>query len=234
MSTTEGGINIVTDGLILYLDAANSKSYISGSTTWYDLSKKNNDGTLINDPTFSSLNKGNIIFDGIDDSVTFPIISDFFFLNRSPYTLCVFAKIISADSTFHGLLNREYGSPRNGYNLWFYRDNPNSIAVASERFGGTGQKVAFVLLTNDQCIDVWNYYCVTYDGNDLKFYFNGEYTNGVYADGDITNTTGTLQIAKRQTVNGNCAIANTKIYNKALTEQEILQNYNTLKSRFRL
>lgn len=224
--------SIIKDGLVLYLDAANINSYTSGSTTWFDISKRGNNCTLINGPTFDTNNNGSIVFDGLNDEGTFPILPDLQFLNRSPYTLSVFAKIITANNTFHGLLNREYGAPRNGYNLWFYRDSPNLLAVASERFGGTGQKVAFVLLDNDTCINKWNHYCATYDGNDLKFYFNGQFSNGVFADGNITNTTGTLQIARRQTTNGNCAISNVQIYNRGLSANEVLQNYNALKSRF--
>jgi hypothetical protein len=52
---------IVTDGLVLYLDAANTKSYVSGSTTWSDLSRSENSATLINGPTYSNANKGSII-----------------------------------------------------------------------------------------------------------------------------------------------------------------------------
>ena len=58
---------IVTDGLVLYLDAANPKSYVSGSTTWRDISRGGNNGTLVNGPTFDSGNGGNIVFDGVDD-----------------------------------------------------------------------------------------------------------------------------------------------------------------------
>jgi hypothetical protein len=223
---------IVTDGLVLYLDAANPNSYLSGSTTWYDLSKRNNNSTLVNGPTFDSSNRGSIVFDGVDDEGTFPITPDFYFLGRAPYTLSIFANIVSASNTFHGLLNREYGAPRNGYNMWFYRDTPNLLAVATERFGGTGQKVAFVLLDNNSCIGKWNHYCATYDGNNLNFYFNGVFSNEVFADGNITNTSGTLQIARRQTTNGNVKVSNTQIYNRALSATEVLQNYNALKSRF--
>jgi hypothetical protein len=223
---------IVTNGLVLCLDAANINSYVSGSTIWSDLSGRNNNCTLVNGPTFDSKNKGSILFDGSNDEGTFPILSDFQFLNRSPYTLSLFAKIITASNTFHGLINREYGAPRNGYNLWFYRDSPTVIAIASERWAGTGQKVVFTLLNNSQCIDVWNHYCVTYDGNDLKFYLNGVLLSTVFADGNITNTSGVLQIARRQTTNGNCAVSNVHIYNRALSENEIKQNYRTLKGRY--
>jgi hypothetical protein len=75
---------------------------------------------------------------------------------------------------------------------------------------------------------------VTFDGTNLNFYLNGEFKNGVVATGNITNTSGTLQIARRQTDYGNCSIASTQIYNKSLSSQEILQNYNSLKNRFGL
>ena len=60
---------IVTDGLVLYLDAANTKSYVSGSTTWNDISRTNINGTLVNGPTFSSDGGGSILFDGSNDYV---------------------------------------------------------------------------------------------------------------------------------------------------------------------
>jgi len=224
---------IVTNGLVLYLDAANTKSYI-GSGTWSDISRGGNNGTLVNGPTFSSLNGGSILFDGVNDSLTFSNNSNLYFLNNSSYTLSIFAKIVTSDSTFRGLINREYGSPRNGYNLWFYRDSPTVIAIASERFGGTGQKVTYILLNNEECINVWNQYLVTYDGITLKFYLNGIFKHSVLADGNITNTTGTLEISKRQTDYGNCSISNVQIYNKSLSSSEILQNYNATKTRYGL
>jgi len=58
---------IITDGLVLYLDAANRQSYVSGSTTWYDAAGSNISVSLINGPTFSPDNAGSIIFDGGDD-----------------------------------------------------------------------------------------------------------------------------------------------------------------------
>ena len=61
------GPRIVTDGLVLYLDAGNSKSYPGTGTVWNDLSGNNNNGTLVNGPTFSSANKGSIVFDGVND-----------------------------------------------------------------------------------------------------------------------------------------------------------------------
>ena len=61
---------IVTDGLVLCVDAANTKSYPGSGTTWTDISGKGHNGTLTNGPTFSSDNMGGIVFDGSNDAVT--------------------------------------------------------------------------------------------------------------------------------------------------------------------
>ena len=60
---------IVTDGLALCLDAANSKSYPGSGSTWTDLSGNGNNATLTNGPTYSSANGGSIVFDGVNDYV---------------------------------------------------------------------------------------------------------------------------------------------------------------------
>ena len=58
---TNGGPDIIQDGLVFAVDAANKKSYTSGSSTWVDLAGSNN-GTLTNGPTFDSGNGGSIVF----------------------------------------------------------------------------------------------------------------------------------------------------------------------------
>ena len=65
---------IVTDRLVLHLDAANPKSYIGSGTDWKDLSGKDNDTTLVNSPTYSSNNAGYFDFDGSNDHVTLPTL----------------------------------------------------------------------------------------------------------------------------------------------------------------
>ena len=66
---------IITDGLVLYLDAANPYSYVSGSTVWNDISRTMTSGSLINGPTFSSANNGSIVFDGVNDYVISTTVS---------------------------------------------------------------------------------------------------------------------------------------------------------------
>jgi hypothetical protein len=66
---TQGGPGIVTDGLVLSLDAANKKSYPGSGTAWTDLSGAGKSGTLTNGPVFSSDNVGIIDFDGSNDYI---------------------------------------------------------------------------------------------------------------------------------------------------------------------
>lgn len=67
----------VTSGLVMYLDAANPKSYPGSGTAWTDISRNNNNATLTNGPTFNSANSGNIVFDGVDDYLLTASISSF-------------------------------------------------------------------------------------------------------------------------------------------------------------
>ena len=60
------GPKIVTDGLVLCLDAAIGKSYPGSGTTWYDLSGNGNNVSLINGPVFNTNNKGSFVFDSTD------------------------------------------------------------------------------------------------------------------------------------------------------------------------
>jgi hypothetical protein len=69
------GANVVTSGLVLALDAANTKSYPGSGTTWSDLSGNGNTGTLTNGPTFNSANGGSIAFDGIDDYTNLGLVT---------------------------------------------------------------------------------------------------------------------------------------------------------------
>ena len=63
-----GGPDLIQDGLVLALDASDRNSYVSGSTTWFDVAGSNN-GTLTNGPTFNTGSGGSIVFDGVNDYV---------------------------------------------------------------------------------------------------------------------------------------------------------------------
>ena len=109
---------IVTNGLVLALDAGNTLSYVSGSTTWRDLSGNNNSGSLVNGPTFNSVNGGSIVFDGSNDYVEISPVNA-----SSQFTLNFWIKCIQTGSVgntnYSGIINKFNGiaNQRNRFSL---------------------------------------------------------------------------------------------------------------------
>ena len=227
MSTLNGGPgNIVTNGLVLYLDAANYLSYTSGSTVWRDLSSNNNSGSLINGPTFSSGNAGSILFDGTNDYVETNYSGGTF------TTLTLSAWIYKTNTTRAYILNSAspYGFGFELYETTMYFNVQGSGAQGYGYFD-----------FNDIG---WNYWVMVYNGtstgnlNRLKVYRNGvqeilTYINTIPAS---FTSTGNFLLGKRpwSISYSQCNIASTQIYNRALTASEVLQNYNATKGRFGL
>jgi hypothetical protein len=232
MSTLSGGPNIVVDGLVLALDAASTKSYMSGSIIWNDLSRNNNNGTLINGPTFNSNNGGSIVFDGTNDFVTGSIGSI-----NTPFTFSVFGKFNNVFQTDYEYFGNIGSATTNGM-ISISKIGTRDINTAYHGFmyvyPGTGN----VVRTNiDLRTTQYQYLTVvtTTTAPYVKVYKNG--IEGLLIDtitGPI-NTNGTYRIGVWITtwwLNGN--IANCSVYNRALSSQEILQNYNATKTRFGL
>jgi len=96
----------VTDGLVLCLDAGNRKSYPGSGTVWTDLSGRGNTGTLTNGPTYSSANGGSIVFDGSNDYVQFSSVSvrTICFWGRMDADIPNFAGLVCTSATGDGAL----------------------------------------------------------------------------------------------------------------------------------
>lgn len=239
-STFQYGPKVVTDGLILYLDAANPKSYPGSGTDWIDLSRlNNNNGTLINGPTFDSANGGNIVFDGIDDYVDTTNPS-----NLSPsssFSLSVWGNGIGyvlnsfvADSSFNFsgvIFNITYG----GISEFSFSDG----TAASYNLNVSGPPPLSGI-----------YYVATYDGsndaNGMKLYMDGiEQATTINSNTPLTQSppynipwvigTAFQDVPPLTPIvfyTGGVFIA--QVYNKVLTQSEITQNYNAFKGRFNL
>ena len=211
------GKSIVTDGLILYLDAANKKSYPGSGTAWSDLSGNTNTGTLTNGPTFDSSNNGSINFDGTDDLVECSSISSTNFTNSA--WVNVDAKNIN------GIISWTVGTVRR--ELMFI-SSYLSIAYGSNKY----RKIDSVLSNG-----VWMNVAATYDGTTPLIYVNGvsqTLTGQITAAAGVANKCYIGRIAYSTPYYFNGKIANVKIYNRALTSTEVLQNYNATKDRFGL
>lgn len=251
MSTTEGGGGVVTNGLILYIDPLNKQSYISGSTKCYNLIRNFNKvgspaitpaidifGTLYNGVSFNNSN-GSFIFDGTND-----------YIDLTPHYLprAFDTRQVTLMAWFKTSNNSSAGSqiyPKNtifgeledaamsglgvdgGYLSINYFDYE---AFVWRRVGITGvtvsdniwHHVTFVLNTTQPSSKYWSVYL---DGQLLvnQQTLNGFYYNWVDGIG-VTRYGGYF----------NGSIGLTQIYNRLLTENEILKNYKITKGRFGL
>jgi hypothetical protein len=226
------GKSIVTDGLVFYVDAANSKSYdgSAGGTTWTDLVGDNN-GTLTNMDTnpasggyvYDSGNGGSIVFDGTNDYVNLYSLdsTDSFTINFFFKTTAQGIKVIT------GMYN---GS---GADWWIGVGSDETLQFS---FGSPSKQTISSTMTVDDGV-VRSTTCV-YDKNNNSSH--------IYINGILQNTATGLPSSIDQP-GGNLTIGcfgshlifdwpgniySYKIYNKALTSTEITQNYNALKNRF--
>ena len=244
------GPNIVTDGLVLYLDASNTKSYVNGSTTWADISRIGNNASLINTPSYNSSNGGGVVFDGVDEYMTTQPGSIVFTPTNS-FTLNVIFRLssivpnLSVSSTTTSIFGN--GATANSVGIGALLINSNN---SYQLYVGSR---AIDLITYTLNIELNTPYIVTfvYDGNSQLNITPNQYT---YVNGELkstqnvssglggsfeTNSFGWASFINRAVPGGNAAIGGgvihqCSIYNRALSATEILQNYNATKTRFGL
>ncbi len=227
------GPNIVTDGLVLSLDAGNPKSYTSGSTTWYDKSGYGNNGTLVNGPTFNSGNGGSLVFDGVNDYVNVPSLVNTSFPQDTGtisiwYNIDSTGQIVTAPPIFDSFDYR---------NHIFIRRSSNPLYTIQIAFQDAS--VYRYVYSHLYTLDVWHNITVTYItgvSNSVRLYIDGILVNsGTISDSawrPSQQFVGIGSIYATDTAKGRGGIL--QIYNKTLSAQEVLQNYNATKSRYNL
>jgi hypothetical protein len=231
---------IVTDGLVLNLDAGFTPSYPRSGTTWYDVSSGGNNGTLINGPTFNSADGGSIVFDGVNDYADCGNNSSLLFLGTSPYTISTYTRIVNFVGNYPSWFDREsssVGGRRDGYLLLYTTVGQlaTNVYIFTERFSSSGQQVAGFTTSRSSIQNSWTYLATTYDGTNLKIYMNGELKGQSQSLGSIINNLETLKLAHPGFGNfNNCQMASVNVYNRALSAEELTQNYNAQKGRFGL
>ena len=212
---------VVTDGLVLYLDAANSKSYVSGSTTWSDISRSGNNGTLTNGPTYSSASGGSIIFDGVNDSANLGNNSITQFPSASAWSFTFTSELLSQNTAYPSIFSIG-NSATNGI-LIFFADS------GSIYFKHNNSQPSYVRVPMNTPFQ----YTVTYAGTgSVKVYLNGIYRND--SSTIVSTNTSSDTIIGGGDSFSNIRMYNVSKYNKELSAQEILQNYNATKTRFGL
>ena len=221
--------SIVTDGLVLNLDASNASSYPGSGTTWYDLSGNGYDGTLINSPTYSSLNGGYLIFNGSNQRVANSTLSN---ITGNTYrTMGGWIKGTTSENIPFALGNSPaYNAPNKGFGVNLSSTTTVAVYGISGYYDETGITASGLLSGN------WSYLTITWDGTSIRVYCNGTLTgtrvrsSGAYDSlpGYFVGTWTNLD----RFYNG--YISTFSAYNRALSDSEILQNYNVQKTRFGL
>jgi hypothetical protein len=236
MSTLSGGPNIVFDGLVFYLDAANPISYPGSGTTWTDISRTGNNGTLTNGPTFNSGNGGSIVFDGTNDFANLGNTINFSDYNTTGFTIGFWIRISSTIQINRYLFSKLINSGTDNQFSIIY----GYVANTFELYGGAGGAGANQTIRTNSQIAVndtnWHllYYTVgatTIGYLDAIARFTNTYASLTFVSSTNSNLLTTFAGATNY---GNMSVANMVLYNRILTPLEVLQNYNATKSRFGL
>jgi hypothetical protein len=212
--------SIITSGLVLCLDAANPKSYPGSGTTWTDLSGNGNNGTLTNGPTFNGDNLGSLVFDGVNDYISTPVTGTF---------------------------------PQISFDYWGFFDDPNlNTKLRNESaFGdwtssrvhwGTRWSVGMHWNVNGAWIETpatnlkygWNHFSLIWNhtAGQRLIYINNILSTSWTTNGNMVLGDFRIGVATNLNAYYRGNISNFKIYNRALTAQEIQQNFNALKGRY--
>ena len=226
---------IVTDGLVLYLDAGNTKSFQISSTTWNDLSKNKLSGSLLNGATFSSSNGGCIVFDGVDDSVSVTSLSNTNFPQEQG-TISIWYNIKSDNGVINNDSKGIFDNFDSIRNHFFIRNNSDVNFVIQIALQSTLLPTTYIYSTNQNIsVDDWHNIVITYVcglSSSVKVYIDGILvSSGVMSD-STWRPNGQFVGFGANCMQGKGSII--KIYNKPLISSEVERNYLSLKSRFRL
>jgi hypothetical protein len=217
---------IVTNGLVLDLDAAKVASYPGTGTTWYDISGNNNNGTLTNGPTFSGIGKqAAIVFDGVDDYVSGSGV----FLSTQG-TITVWFKTSNTYPNNY-LLSLPFASANNnGFDLGF-SGTTTFRGIITTTSGNDTLQYSTTYSDNN-----WHMGAITYSASNAVLYYDGvaRDTSTTVSGSIRQQANGEFNIARFGSFGGYVAasISNATVYNRALSADEVSQNFNALRGRY--
>lgn len=218
---------IVTDGLVLNIDPGNRNSYPGTGNQIYDLSGTGNTGTLSNSPVFSSSNGGQIGFNGTNQFVNFGNKFSFTTENFS-FSYWVFVNTFTTNQANQGPVVFWKGNfGENGYYCQINSDASFAFVTNSPSNQNTVSGTGIVKLRN------WHHISIVRNGSSVRLYCDGVDVTVTAATHNPAASNRDFLIANYNSfIFANIQISQFQVYNRALTQQEILQNYNATKNRF--
>jgi hypothetical protein len=231
--SVSGGPDIITDGLILSLDAANNKSYPRSGSVWRDSSNNNNDFNLPGSFTFLNEYGGGINLNGSSIQCSNNTLGNF---GTSSFSINLFCNIFNIEASFGGYLTKRGTTTSTSsftgftfrYSTGFYYDITPNLMNSSTQIHILSS-ICFYSFVAERSNNGLN--------NTLRQYRNGQLissvTNNSFTLGNLTNSDSLIiGNAQGRPYDTNSNLYNVTVYNRALSQTEVLQNYNTLKSRF--
>jgi hypothetical protein len=243
---------IVTDGLVLCLDAGNTKSYPGSGTTWTDLSGNGRNFTLFNSSyySYSSANGGSIGFTrtlpptgetgGYAEHTGSGALAVATYLYNN-HTTEIWAKINDRNPTnYEATESNSALFVYRGYHSMF-RYNASSL-VYSIWNGTSGEVFPPILTVGTSGTDIiqgqWFHAVVVRDGNNLSSYINGNLKGTNVVSTSVGSVTNTIRMGMANDSNqqyswhANANVSAARMYNRALTAAEVQQNFNALRGRY--
>lgn len=206
----------VTNGLILHLDAGFTPSFSRTGASWYDLGPNGSIGSLKNTPGFDPANNGSLVFDGSDDYVDMGSLSIINGISSFSFSIAFNS---TQDKSYVGLFGEGYGPSytlelHNGFLRWWVGGNTKDT----------------IGKYND---GKWYICTITQTSNIYKCYINGNLVLDT-TQTPLTLGTGNFAIASWNNISYTYAgkISLFQIYNKVLSANEVLQNYQSILPRF--
>lgn len=228
------GPKILTDGLVLALDAGNTKSYSGSGSVWFDRSGKNNNATLVNSPTYNSLSH----FSFNNTTFQHATVSDIGSLNQ--WTIEAWFRVTSSLTNQVTTIVCNQFDGVNKLNFSMGTNNAGVVGGAAQWnvcvgfFDGSWHNTAGFAVT----LNTWVHVVGTYNGSVVQQYKNGITDTSLNYVG-TPQSGGGNRIARRWDASatdpinyfpGDIAIV--KVYNRALSSTEVSQNFNALRGRF--
>jgi hypothetical protein len=232
--STIGGPNLVDSGLILELDAGNTKSYPGTGTTWFDKSGNAYNGTLTNGPTFDTGSLGSIVFDGIDDYVNLGNVLD---ITTGSYSVSFWTYVNSSPTSFQTIFAKKGVAAANSGYAVYYNGSTKKLMWSNANGVTTQEYYTVSTIPLDSWINIVKIRDVDASTKGT-FYINGQLypitsnPTGLNVSNSYNLTFHRASNSSTYYFSGKTAIST--FYNRALSDSEVLQNYNALKGRFGL
>ena len=223
---------IITNGLVLNLDAGASTSYPGSGTTWTDLSGRGNNGTLTNGPTYSN---GALTFDRSDDIVFCPPTNSIIGNSQSTITNIIVFKTTNASNRMYASSLKRTTGASTLLSIDINSDNGNFSSGRAGFLTSNGANHSWITYNGGFNDGNWHFIGCVVDASGRRLYIDG---NLVASDATTLTTasgnTGTYTLGGFVTSNilFGGSIALSLIYTKSLSTSEIQQNFNALRGRF--